>query len=153
MPPPPSRRKVSSLKKRIGTPPRFVFEDDAAPAPSAELFEEAHVVLEEEADVVQFVHQPAHAVDAEAEGEARELLGVNADRAQDVRVHHAGAAQLDPAGALAESAARAAALEAGVVGLHARLGEREVGGAEARPRLGAEEAADELGERALQVSH
>src|SRR5687768_7391601 len=129
MPPPPSRRKVSSLKKRISTLPEVEFEAPA-PAGSAELFEEAHVVLEEEAYVVQLVHQPAHAVDAEAEGEARELFRVYPDGTQDVRVHHAGAAQLYPARALAQAAARAPALEAGVVGLHARLGEREVGRAE-----------------------
>src|SRR5438045_756033 len=114
------------------------------------LFQEANVVLEEEAYVVEFVHEAAHAVYAEAEGEAGELFGVNARGAQDVRVHHAGAAQLDPTRPLAQAAARAPALEAGVVGLHARLREREVGGPEARARARAEEAADELRERALE---
>src|ERR1700749_3721278 len=117
------------------------------------LLQEANVVLEEESYVVELVHESAHAVYAEAEGEAGELFGVYSDRAQNVRVNHAGAAQFYPARALAESAARTVALEAGVVGLHARLCEREVGRAEARARLRAEEAAHELRERALQVAH
>src|SRR5437763_11329270 len=117
------------------------------------LFEEAHVVLEEEAYVVELVHEAAHAVYAEAEGEAGELFGIDVNGAQDVRVNHPRPAQFYPARPFAETTARAAALEAGVVGLHARLGERKIRGAEARARRGAEQTPDELGERALQVSH
>jgi hypothetical protein len=46
-----------------------------------------------------------HALDAEAEGEAGVLLGVVADVREDARIDHARAAELDPAGALAQAAA------------------------------------------------
>ena len=48
------------------------------------------------ADVVDAVAHQRQAVDAEAEGEARPLLGVEADRREDVGVHHAAAAELQP---------------------------------------------------------
>src|ERR1051325_1640615 len=117
MPPPPNSRNFSLVKKCFLSPcsmsvlPRGDLKEP--PCELVELFEEAHVVLEEEAYVVELVHEAAHAVYAEAEGEAGELFGVNSDGAQDVRVDHAGAAQLYPARALAEAAAAPAALEAG----------------------------------------
>src|SRR5947209_6679888 len=79
---------------------------------SSKLFKEAHVVLEEEAYVVEFVHQSAHTVYAEAEGEAGELFGVNLDGAKHVRMHHPRPAEFDPAGAFAETAAHATTLKA-----------------------------------------
>lgn len=53
------------------------------------LFEETYVVLEKESYIVERVHEAAHAVNAQAEGEARELFRVAANSAQDVRVNHA----------------------------------------------------------------
>ena len=75
--------------------------------------QEPHVVPVELADVVDAVAAHADPLDAQAEGEAGDLLGIVADGREHVRIDHAGAAHLDPA----------------VVPLHvdldARLGERE----------------------------
>src|SRR3954451_9005549 len=100
---------------------------------SAELLQEAQVVLEQDADVGHAVAQKSDALDAHAEREALHAFGVVAvvlDEAEHVRVDHPGAEDLDPAGALAERVARAvrhvalaAAVEARDVDLDARLGE------------------------------
>ena len=74
-----------------------------------ELLEEAQVVLVEQADVVDAVLQHRDALDAHAEREAGDLLRVVADRFEDRRMHHAAAEDLEPAGLLADAAARAAA--------------------------------------------
>src|SRR4051812_11240049 len=103
------RCRVSGAGGRV-----WLFTDTRPLTPDTflKLFQEAHVVLEEEAYVVEFVHEAAHAVYAEAEGEARELFGVNVHLAQDVRVNHPRAAKLYPARAFAEAAAGTVALEA-----------------------------------------
>ena len=67
-------------------------------------------------------------------------------------MHHAAAQDLQPAGALADLAALAAADEALHVHLAAGLGEREVGGAQAGADLLAEHAAGKIDQRALQVA-
>ena len=59
--------------------------------------QEADVVGDELADVVEAVTLLGQPVDAEPEGEARPLLGVEPAGAQHVRVDHPAAAQLDPA--------------------------------------------------------
>src|SRR5205085_2516663 len=105
---------------------------------SAELLQEPDVVVEEHAQVGDAVLQHRDALDAHPERPALDLLGVVAvlaDVREHVRVDHAGAEDLDPAGALAEVAAYGwvgsdqgagpPALEAGHVDLDARLGERE----------------------------
>ena len=61
--------------------------------------------------------------------------GVDAAALEDLRVDHAGAEHLYPALALAGGAACAVALVALNVHFAARLGEREVMGAEARDRV------------------
>ena len=66
-------------------------------APRGELLEEAQVVLEEEADVVDAVLEHGHALDAHAERPARDLFRVVADVAQHVGMHHARAQDLEPA--------------------------------------------------------
>src|SRR5262245_53439421 len=68
-------------------------------------------------------------------------------------MHHAGAAQLDPARPLADAAAAAATSKAAVIDLGARLSEWEIGRPETRLRLGAEQAVDKLSQSALQVRH
>ena len=79
------------------------------------------------------------------------LLGVVADEAVDVRVDHAGAHDLEPAGVLAGAAALAAAQLAAHVDLDARLGEREEVRPHADGAVGAEELAREVVHRALEV--
>ena len=80
-----------------------------------ELGEEADVVGEEVAEVVDAVGAGAEAVEAEAEGEALPLLGVDAAAGEHVRVDHAAAAELEPR-----------AVGPLDVELGRRLGEREV---------------------------
>src|SRR6201999_2177098 len=93
--------------------------------------------------------------------EALMALGVIARVAHvavEVRIHHPGAEDLDPARALAQRAARAvleealAAVEAGDVDLDARLGEREEVRPQADVALVAEDRAGEAEQRALEVA-
>ena len=70
-------------------------------------------------------------VDAEAEGEPRPDFGVDADGREDGRVDHAAPAELDPAGVRAGAAPLAQADRAGDLELGGRLGEREIGRAQA----------------------
>src|SRR5207237_10894200 len=93
---------------------------------------------------------------AEAEGEALRLIRVVADGAQHVRMDHPGAEHLEPPASPADAArrvgrARRRAPEAGDVGLGGRLGEREEARPEADTGLGAEDAAEEVNEHALQI--
>src|SRR6266576_2309598 len=65
---------------------------------SLELPQYAQVVLEQRADVWDVELDHGAAVEAEAEGEAAPLLGVDADVAQHLGVDHAAAEDLHPAG-------------------------------------------------------
>src|SRR5699024_2085074 len=67
---------------------------------------EADVALHDVAHVRHSVAEHEDALDSEPEGEALVLLGVHPGRAQHVRVDHAAAAHLDPAGAAAHPAVR-----------------------------------------------
>src|SRR5262245_52208873 len=104
------------------------------------LSEEAEVVLVEQADVVDAVLEHGDALDPQPEGEAAHHAGVVADLLEDRRVHHPGAAQLDPAAPLAARAAGARAEDAGDVVLGARLDEREERRTQAEPHLPLEDA-------------
>src|SRR5262252_6486754 len=109
--------------------------------PSRELPQEADIVLVEQFHVGDAVAEHGHALDAEAEGEASVLLAVVAHVGEDARVDHAAAAQLDPAGALAQAAASGLSAAEGALHVHlgAGLDEREVRRAEADAQAGAEE--------------
>jgi hypothetical protein len=61
------------------------------------LFQKPHIVLKKQTYVVEFVHQPAHAIDTKPESESGILLRVNANGAQYIRMHHSRTTQLDPA--------------------------------------------------------
>ena len=63
----------------------------------SELLEEAKVVREEQANVVEIELARGEPIDAKSEGESREALRVDADRSKYVRMHHSRAAHLDPA--------------------------------------------------------
>src|SRR6476469_8504834 len=128
--------------------------------PHPELLREADVALDDLVHPLDPVAQLERPLDAEPERETRVDVGVDAARAQHLAVDHAGASELDPARA-ATRAARlgappgllAVAGEAEEVGLHARLGEREVVGPDAGARLLAEHDPHERVERAAQVGH
>ena len=117
------------------------------------LFQEPDIVLEEQPDVVELVHQRAHAVDSEAKREPGILLWIDADRAQHVWMHHAGTAQLDPARVLTDATTTSLALEATEIKLGARLRKRKVGWAKARDRVRPEHSPQKLSHRAFQVRH
>ena len=86
-------------------------------------------------------------IEPHAEGEALILLRIEAAVAQDVRMHHAAAEDLQPLARLADRLGTD-------VDFHRRLGEREVRGAEAHLHLvHLEERLAELLEHPLQVTH
>jgi hypothetical protein len=82
---------------------------------SSKLPQEPHVVLIKQPDVVNLVTSHAEPFDPQAECEARHVLGVVANGAQDVGVDHTGPAHFNPAlTAVPEH-----------IHFHAGLGERE----------------------------
>src|SRR5579883_3474406 len=105
------------------------------------------------ADVINAVLEDGDPLRAHAEGETAEALRVVAAVAQHHRMNHAGAHDLQPARPLAHAAPLAAADDAIHVHLDARLGEREVAGADANPPFLAEQPAGEGADRALEVGH
>src|SRR3954451_3503114 len=128
--------------------------------PHPELLREADVALDDLVHPLDPVAQLKGPLDAEPEGEPGVDVRVDAAGAQHLSVDHAGATELDPAGATAGAARLGAAPgllavagEAEEVGLHARLGQREVVGTDARAGLGAEHDADERVQRTAQVGH
>src|SRR5215831_758249 len=122
------------------------------PGPSwRELLEEAKVVLEEHADVVdaeQSQRQPLH---AHPEREAGVLVGVVADVFEEHRMHHAAAEDLHPSGLLAQPAALPVAALTLDVHLGGGLGVWEEARAKTRLDLAVEEALRERVQRALEV--
>src|SRR6202042_2833808 len=129
--------------------------------PSRELLQHAHVVVEEAPQVRHAVAQHRDPLYSHTEGKALHPLGVIAiglDKAERVGIDHAGAADPDPADPLAEVAAlaagqltRALALEAGDVELDTGLGEGKEVWPHARLATAAEDRAEHLGQRSLQV--
>src|SRR5438552_425890 len=111
---------------------------------SWELPQEADVVLEKDLDIVDAVLEHGETIDADAEGKATDFFRVVVDEAVDGGIDHAGAEEFDPGRAFAlrtGSATRGRAgsptERAGDIELYARLGEREIAGAEARFDAGA----------------
>src|SRR2546425_2396720 len=123
-----------------------------APGCSCELPQEAQVVLEEQADVVDAVLEHRDALAAQAERPAGDLFGIVADVPEHLRVHHPGAQDLEPA-VLADAAAAATAEEAEHVDLGGRLREREKRRAEADARPRPEHFASEEFQRPFEVRH
>ena len=101
---------------------------------SLEFAEEADIVLKVEAEILDLPFEHGDALHTHSESESGVLLGVDAAGFQYVGVNHAGTHNLQPAGALADIAALAAADVAADVHLGARLGEGKVGGT--HPDLG-----------------
>src|SRR5262249_34973476 len=137
-----SRRSTSSRPQPYGS---FLV--------SRESPEEAQVVLEEEAQIVDAVLQHRDALDAHPERPARVVLRIVADVLQHLRVHHPAAEDLEPAGLLAHTATVAVTGEAQHVHLGRGLRERKEGRPEADPRARPEHLAREELERPLEVGH
>src|SRR3954468_17534348 len=106
-----------------------------------ECLREPDVALDDVAHVADAGAELQGPLDAHAEGEARELLRVDAAGDQHPRVDHPAATPLDPARAVA-------VLGEPDVELRRRLGEREVGGPPAGDRLGAEQLPGQVVQRA-----
>src|SRR5260370_40082761 len=126
---------------------------------SWELGQEAHVVLEKDLDVVEAVLELGRAVEADAESEAADFLGVVIHKAVDGGIDHAGAEKFDPSSAFAFRTSSSAcwcagsdAERAGNVELDGRLGERKITGAEARLDAGVEELFDEIFDGAGEIA-
>ena len=129
---------------------------DRVVAVGSELREEPRVVFEHQADVGDAVAEHRDALDADAEGEAGVRSGSMPQCLEDDGVDHPAAENLDPAGVLADAAARARAVgllaeDAADVDLGAGLDEGEVARAKAHRRAGAVEALGERGEHALEL--
>ena len=124
-----------------------------------ELTQEAHVAFQQHSKVGYVVLQTGYAFHAHTEGKAGIHLRVDAGHAQNVRVNHAAAQNLQPASAFAHAAtfavvqvAGAAAYAAAYVSFSGRLGEREEMRTEASFAIGAEHLLAEVFERAFQVA-
>src|SRR6266550_3320091 len=108
-----------------------------------ELPQEAHVVLQEEAEVGDVVLEHRQPVQPGAEGKARVALGVDAAIAKDLRVHHPRPEDLQPA-TLTAAATDTAADSAGHGRPDAGLGEGEVIAHDPNAPFGTEERAREI---------
>src|SRR5215472_3643270 len=121
-------------------------------AASGELLQEAEIVLEKDADVVDAMAQHRDAVESEAPRPAGEFFRIVACRAEHVRVDHPAAAHLEPARAFARAAARAVARVARNVDFGGRFGELEIRRAEPRASICAEEMPAEIGRKAFEMA-
>src|SRR5215216_8111712 len=118
-----------------------------------ELAKEAKIVAGKRAHVVDAGTHHCQTLDAKPEGKAAVDVRVVADRTQDIGMDHAGAAHLQPAGALADTATGAATDGAVDREVDARLDERKEVAAKTSAPLGAEELSRHLGKRPLEVCH
>src|SRR6185369_4596858 len=99
------------------------------------LFQEPHIVLEQQPYIVELVHQPAHAIDAETKSESRILLRIDTDRTQHIRMHHSATTQLNPTRVFADATAAALAFETTEIKLGARFSKREIRWSKASHRV------------------
>ena len=116
-----------------------------------ELPQEAYVVLEVQPQVLDLPLEHGDALNAHSESESGVLLGVDAAGVEDVGIHHSGAHDLEPACALADVAALAAADVAADVHFGAGLGEGEVGWTHADLGIGTEHLAYEDQDALLEI--
>src|SRR6185436_4815250 len=109
-PAPRARNRTSSAGCRAASrsmerrPDSSAMTSELAWLPRPELRQEAQVVLEEQAQVIHAITQHRQAIDAHAEGITAVFLRVDAAGFQHVRMHHAAAGDLQPAGVLADAA-------------------------------------------------
>src|SRR5579862_4498236 len=104
-----------------------------------ELLENAQVVLEEESEVAHAVAQHGEPIDPHPPRVARVALRIDAACHEYVRMHHAAAGDLEPAGVLAGAAPPSLAEHARHVDFGGGLGEGEVGSPEPHRKVALEE--------------
>src|SRR5262245_3355523 len=107
------------------------------PSCSTELLEKTQIVLEEEPKVVHLVTEHRQAFQAHTERVARIALGIDADVAEDLRMHDTGSCHLEPSRSSAHATLAPAAAAHHALHVHFRrgLGERKVRCAEAQAEL------------------
>ena len=120
-------------------------------SPFSELLQEAHVVLIEKAHILDFITEHCNTLNAYTESKSAVFLRVDPAVFKDFGTYNACTEYLDPAFALAERAALAAAAEALEVDLAARLCVREVVGSELQLHALAVEFLCECIQSALEV--
>src|SRR5262245_54861338 len=123
----------------------------SAPTLIGKLFQKPQIVLVKQSDVLHPVPQNRNALDADAPGKTRIPLGIVPDGLEDRRMHHAAAAQLDPARFLAHRAAGAVALPAAQIDLRARLRVRKKARTEPYANGWREHLAREREQRPLEI--
>src|SRR5688572_13102281 len=96
--------EANTVKKGDARGPQRGESRRGASAASLELREETRIVVEENADVGNAVFQHCDPVDAHSKSETREAFGIDARVAEHDGMDHPGAADLEPAGALANAA-------------------------------------------------
>ena len=93
----------------------------------AELAQKAQIVFIEQSQVVDAVAQHGQSFYPEAESKTGETFAIDANVAEDLRVHHATAKHLQPAGLLAHATTFGLTDHATDIDFSRRLGEREIG--------------------------
>ena len=116
-----------------------------------ELLKETDIILIEQTDVVDSVHQRAQAVEPKSKRKPRIFFRVDINNPKDTRMYHSRPAHFYPAGSFADAAAGAAAFEAGVVDFSAGLNKREIRRSKANPGLRAEESSYEFFDCPFQI--
>ena len=97
----------------------------AGRSPSPELGEEPDVVIVKHPDILYTILDHCDTLHPHPEGVACTGIRIVSDLAEDLRINHAGAGNLDPAAVLANPAAAPSANVAGEIVLHTGLGERK----------------------------
>ena len=117
----------------------------------SELFQETDVVFVQQSHVVNLIFQKCDTLQTYAESKAGVLFGIDAAHFKYMGMNHTAAEDLNPAAALAETAAGSAAFEAGHIHLGAGLREGEVMGTEFRLGLRSEKLFRELCQSTFKV--
>src|SRR6266498_439929 len=148
-------RTKDSLQNCNSTPAREAKTKNQRPKTICliKLFQKAHVILEEQTNVVESVHQRYHAVNSQAKSKSGKLGRIDASSAQNVGVNHARPAKFYPSRVLANATTSAAALETTEVEFCARFCKRKIRRPKPRDRLRAKHPAQKLSHRALQMCH
>ena len=118
---------------------------------SFEFVEEAEVVFEVVAEVVDLPFEHGDALNAHAECESAVLFGIYARGFEHIGVDHAASHDFQPACSLADVAAFAVTDVAADINFRRRLGEGEIGWTHADPGVRAEHLAGEKQDGLLQV--
>ena len=119
--------------------------------PILELFQETDVVFVQQSHVVNLIFQKCDTLQTYAESKAGVFFRIDTAHFKYMGMNHTAAEDLNPAAALAETAAASAAFEAGHIHLGAGLREGEVMGTEFRLGLRSEKLFRELCQSTFKV--